>query len=749
MSANSFAFPPPPPPPPQATNTQFASTGNPSRGRGDKRWERGSRGRGRGNSNRGSRGGGNHVRGDTLYAATHAASNGTQYGGGNYPPPNYPSVQQPQYPADLRSTYSNSPPPYAPVAGQPNHQHTYPYYAPAYPNAQPQSASYAYTSPIYNPQAPQPQPYQPHPTATPHISHRYASPPVAMGPPIRLGFGDQQDIDPRPFHLNHHGQAHGDTGHYSSAPTPPRQQSSSYGSQTGRHRPSNQQRRGRGYFNGRGRADAAGSFHDPSRKIQVAPAVPSFGNPLPTKPPAPQEEAKKIKKKKRRVNQLGLTPKTEDYISSSAEEDADEELKLAATVAGSGTSDQELKFTYKGQTSTLQSSTEIASWIEERKKRFPTAARKAEKDARLQKLKEEREEQRQASKAKKLLERQMETLGKDKQAAEQAAAEKSKLRVEKLRRKLEKEERRAAKAETKALNRSAPYEADKDHPRGVKRKRSERDPSSNSVKSRGQNPVKVEHVDSLECGTAVNISTIAEPGPMLGNSCPNDSQATSEREKEEKQEPPSLIPNPLTPTSQPALSEPEIQPEAKSEPTVISDSATTHQPLGQPAVDNHNGLDAETLIQDGDYDGAISTSSSDTAVPSDESSEDDDDDETTSSGSSSSGSDSDTESPKTVPSRRLKPQKVALRKKNNQQNKAVCRDFLRSGRCKRGKRCRWRHTLPDRGQRNVEKNVLSRPERRSLHQRLVEQEEEKEKAEKRALEQQKHETKDDTQETAA
>lgn len=66
---------------------------------------------------------------------------------------------------------------------------------------------------------------------------------------------------------------------------------------------------------------------------QVAPAVPSFGNPLPVKPPAPQIETKKAKKKKkRRVNQLGLTPKTVEHASSSEEDDIDEELKLAATV---------------------------------------------------------------------------------------------------------------------------------------------------------------------------------------------------------------------------------------------------------------------------------------------------------------------------------------------------------------------------------------------------------------------------------
>ena len=73
----------------------------------------------------------------------------------------------------------------------------------------------------------------------------------------------------------------------------------------------------------------------------MAPAVPSFGIPLPTKPPVPEAEVRKPKKKKkRRVNQLGLTPKTEDHVSSSEEEDEiDEEAKLARSagvIGGSG-----------------------------------------------------------------------------------------------------------------------------------------------------------------------------------------------------------------------------------------------------------------------------------------------------------------------------------------------------------------------------------------------------------------------------
>ncbi|KAL8943531.1 MAG: hypothetical protein Q9216_000989 [Gyalolechia sp. 2 TL-2023] len=498
---------------------------------------------------------------------------------------------------------------------------------------------------------------------------------------------------------------------------PPNRQGSSYDLQPGRYKSWNQQRRGRGSFTGRGRADVACSVHESSRKTQVAPAVPSFGNPLPTKPPALQEDSKKLKKKKRRVNQLGLTPKSEEHLSSSEDEDADEELKLASSVVASGISNHELKFTYKGQTSVLQSSTDIASWLEERRKRFPTAARKAENDARLQKSKEERE----ASKAKKLLERQLKTLEKDKQAAEQAAVEKSKLKVEKLRRKLEKEERRAAKAEAKTLKRSAPHEADDFDTHKAKKERYHSSPKADDVEDHCQEVGKMKPTDSFELGNMDNVSMSAEIASKLeDNDALKGSQTTPEHVKEEEErEPPSSIPDSVTPTCQPAVLGRESKSQPKPEPTMIDVSAAERKPIASPAPDSHGAPDACSMMRQEGLGDAISASSLDTSVHSDESSDHGDgDDETTSSGSSTSESESDSEYPETVVSPGARPPRVLPPKKSKKQEKAICRDFLRSGRCRRGKRCRWRHALPDRGQRKVEKSVLSRPERKSLHQRV-------------------------------
>lgn len=353
MSGTSFAFPPPPPPPPpQVASSQNTSAGSAfSRGGDNKRWSRGSRGRGRGRGNpyRGSRGGNQHFEGSSQQDTNNAVNSPIQYGGGSYPLPNYPPTQQPQYtPSNVHINYSSAPSPYHQTPSQPGLYQTRPYYPTAYPDTQPQGAPYSYSTPGYYPQAQQHHSYQPQPSL-PHSDHRYASPSVAMGPPIRLGFGDQQSMDQRDYSCNPHPHNNPSVSHHIPDPMPPYQEGSSYGSRAGGYHYSNPQGRGgdrgrgrdrgrgHGYSNRRGNSDVSSSSHLSSRKTQVAPAVPSFGNPLPLKPPISQPVDKKPgKKKKRRINQLGLTPKNEEHVSSSEEEDADEELKLGAAVGPAG-----------------------------------------------------------------------------------------------------------------------------------------------------------------------------------------------------------------------------------------------------------------------------------------------------------------------------------------------------------------------------------------------------------------------------
>ena len=74
--------------------------------------------------------------------------------------------------------------------------------------------------------------------------------------------------------------------------------------------------------------------------------------------------------KQRTSNIFGLNPSLDNADASSGDED--EELNLAAKGTSSG-----YQFEYRGQSSTLKTPAEIAVWISERKKRFPTAVKAA------------------------------------------------------------------------------------------------------------------------------------------------------------------------------------------------------------------------------------------------------------------------------------------------------------------------------------------------------------------------------------
>jgi hypothetical protein len=109
----------------------------------------------------------------------------------------------------------------------------------------------------------------------------------------------------------------------------------------------------------------------------AAPAVPSFSanlaHLLPTKP-GPRAHASAAPTEHRK-NALGLTPASADQ--SASEDDEEEEKKLG----GGGA--QDLQFEYRGQTASLRTPEEIAAWIAERKRRYPTQAKRdaAQKEA--------------------------------------------------------------------------------------------------------------------------------------------------------------------------------------------------------------------------------------------------------------------------------------------------------------------------------------------------------------------------------
>lgn len=333
--------------------------------------------------------------------------------------------------------------------------------------------------------------------------------------------------------------------------------------------------------------------------------------------------------------------------------------------------------------STLQSPDEIASWLEERKKRFPTAARKAEKEERLRKSREEQEEKKRAER---LLERQKRTLEKDRQAIQQDkqdSAAKAKLKVEKLRKRLEKEERRIAKSEANSRKRSA-AEADEEPSPEVKRLKRE-----GSTGAGDSAPVVAESAASH------NLDERSKGALEADSSNPTQ--------------------DPLTPTSQPAVLDSEVKSEFKLDQP-LSDSKVLQLSVTDCSSATQSNIKSEEP-QNGTVD-TVESADSPSASPDDTSEEDDENDDTSSSDSSSSDSKSDAEAPEMATSRPQGPQKVKPPKRADKQTKAVCRDFLQTGRCRRGRRCRWRHALPEREHRKAETETPFRVERKSLHQRV-------------------------------
>lgn len=207
------------------------------------------------------------------------------------------------------------------------------------------------------------------------------------------------------------------------------------------------------HHNKRDHSLAFGKPQSTAPRVPAPPPVPSFGNPLPSKPPPPSDVTRKPKKK-RKHNQLGLTPKTENHESSEEDDDVDEESKLAS--GGGGAINATLRFTYRGRTATLKTPEDIAAWIEERKKRFPTQARAEERKKAMEEAKKARDEamkQKREARQQEIKRPQKDTRERQQQRTSGDpvdAVAKAKEKADKLRRKLEREQKRVVKAEADA-----------------------------------------------------------------------------------------------------------------------------------------------------------------------------------------------------------------------------------------------------------------------------------------------------------
>lgn len=105
----------------------------------------------------------------------------------------------------------------------------------------------------------------------------------------------------------------------------------------------------------------------PRAKAAVPPPVPSFGFSLPLLPPVAKTD-----NKKRKVT-LGLSEQVAQDEGSD-EEDIDEEAAFSEKLKGGG-----FAFEHDGETISIQTGAEVAAWIKDRRKNFPTQKRITEK----------------------------------------------------------------------------------------------------------------------------------------------------------------------------------------------------------------------------------------------------------------------------------------------------------------------------------------------------------------------------------
>ncbi|KEY70021.1 hypothetical protein S7711_04036 [Stachybotrys chartarum IBT 7711] len=383
MSGYGYAPPPPPPPP-------SASHGRQSYGQAGSYQH----GQGRGASN--GRGRGGHYPGG-VGRGDYRSSGPSHY---EYPPQAYPAHGAPSYPP--AGAYPQQPQHWSPEGGHahpPPQPHApapissanyHPNYAPQpYPLSQyPQHASYGpsyappaqYSHPYaappppppsqWNGQGPSPQPpYGPGRHRGGH-SDRGSSRQHSTGPPVRHGY--EHDPAVRGGYGQPYSHELQPQYPYGAPPPPsgPPRHASNYHGQT--------PRRGRGGGHGDGKSRGRGGHHNHDRQKypQSKPNQNDRGNGVKAEPPSAG------RKKKRKMNTLGLTPGQE----SESEEDEEEEKMLGSMLDADA---------YE----VLNDAAAAASFIADRKKNFPTKARTEARKAELAKTNEVKREDRRDDKA--------------------------------------------------------------------------------------------------------------------------------------------------------------------------------------------------------------------------------------------------------------------------------------------------------------------------------------------------------------
>ena len=249
------------------------------------------------------------------------------------------------------------------------------------------------------------------------------------------------------------------------------------------------------------------------------------------------------------------------------------------------------------------------------------------------------------------------------------AAAKSKRKIEKLRKQLEREEMRIAKTEAHASNDQMKHKTE---------------------------------IDNINVSALDNQDKERKRSGSSESGCVETEETN--RMKPKPQETGSMVPDPLTPTSQPALAEEEQCPLLKA----LNADDHVNSSTG------HDDDEASSQLERSIHESSVSTSES-----SSDSTSTDSEDSTSSSGSSSEGI-SDDGAPDETSIKRSRPERVAPPKRGK--SKQICRAFLHKGSCKRGSYCKYLHELPERGRREVisqeVKGAERRKERVGLYQRV-------------------------------
>jgi hypothetical protein len=312
----SFKFPPPPPPPPKASSNDDQQS-YPSQ-RGGYSRGRGDGGRGRGGNQRGGAGGfGGHSRGGLGNTHRGGQTGGYQNNRGG-PSRRGGSAQWQQSGLPIQTNISNAP--NMATQAYPNPSFTNP--PPVDPNTLVQAMSF---------------------TATPAGAQSmaaFASHMASAGSPIH----SQQPPQYSPKQPSGQKRKWDDRQNNAHTQTQPQQ------------KPQQQ------------------SSKPPRAKAAVPPAVPGFGFTLPApSAPVPSKSHRAQDNRKGKVR-LGLTQNDEKTEGSSEDEDIDEEAALGEKLKGGG-----YAFEHEGEHISLQTAGDIAEWIKDRRRNFPTYQKAVEK----------------------------------------------------------------------------------------------------------------------------------------------------------------------------------------------------------------------------------------------------------------------------------------------------------------------------------------------------------------------------------